>query len=309
MVVQHPWQALHIAASSGSYTLLRKLLENPNCDPFSTDFEGSTALHHALQADVFQFDIGVHYLNYVSCQHFLSKALPKANEKRLKDIQGCVDLLLLSGCDMFRGNEKMQIPYPEGKNAELLSWWSKKQTAEFGAIQDSLNAAANIISVTAALVATASFVGPLQPPLGYGSKDSTNQIQYDNFWVATFILCDSISFYLAIAAIIISLVPSLPMPQQSILSQIKSTRTVYTLGVALVFPSIIFVLLAFVSSTMAVVSVNITSAIGGKLTIASLVICGPLILVASFVFYIRLLGMVYPRNTWIKYMYKSTSFE
>lgn len=86
------------------------------------------------------------------------------------DRKGCIDLLLQAGNDMFRINKDRRVPYPRGalsSNPDFLSWWYEKQAKDFGAVQSSLNNAATTISVTVALVATTSFMGPLQPPQNY----------------------------------------------------------------------------------------------------------------------------------------------
>lgn len=309
--VKHAWKALHFAAASGSYNLLKMVIDNAQCDPFIADFQGNTALHYAMKVDAFQLQYNklLDRFTSVNCVHYKnsmrsSKVKEVLSEEDTIQRKGYINLLLQAGCDIFKANREKQTPYPIGKlsnNVEFLTWWYERQAKEFAAIQNSLTVAANAISVTATLVATASYVGPLQPPLGL---NSTNQVQYENVWVAIFVFCDTLSFYLAIVAIIFSLVPSLPMPQQAMVQELRRTRAMVTVAVGVLFPSIISVLIAFASSSMAVISANITSSVGGKLTMSTLAICGPLLLVAFFVFFSRLLRNIFPRHAWIKYMYQ-----
>jgi hypothetical protein len=142
----------------------------------------------------------------------LSKSYEMVQESKVTERQGCINLLLQAGCDIFRANNNNQVPYPMAfltEKKDFLSYWYAVQVEEFKAAQNNLNFAGNAIAVTAALVATASYVGPLQPPLGYGGD--SNQLQYGNIWVLLFIVFDTTSFYLAITAITVSLVPSFPV--------------------------------------------------------------------------------------------------
>ncbi|CAM6085277.1 unnamed protein product [Calypogeia fissa] len=63
---------------------------------------------------------------------------------------------------------------------EFVIWWDEKVAEhakqELEQEQVTIKAAPNAVAVTAALVATASYLGPFQPPLGYGA-DSMQQLQ------------------------------------------------------------------------------------------------------------------------------------
>lgn len=306
----HPWPAIHLAAHSGSYEMLKMFLDDPHCHHFIEDYEGNTALHHALK--VTKLDFNTHLLDYVSCKHILDtrKGNKDASKQHHVDIerQSCINLLIQAGYDLFKSNKHNQVPYPRGSlstNNAFLSWWNDKQTKEFGDIQNSLNIAANAISVTAALVATASFIGPLQPPLGY--CDDSKQVQDDNRWVRAFIFCNTMSFYLAIASITFSLMPCLPMPQQAMMDELRRTRKMVTIAVAILFPSTICVLVAFGVSSIAVVSYGRRSA-GQILTIVSTTLCAPFFLGGFFLFLIRLLGISFPANPYIRFIFNAASF-
>lgn len=87
-------------------------------------------------------------------------------------------------------------------NVKLGNKWMT-QEKEFSTTQNNLNFATNIMTVTETLVATASYVGPLQSHMHH----DVNQIQYENVWVNIFTVCDTLSFYFAIVAIRVSLIP------------------------------------------------------------------------------------------------------
>ncbi|CAM6129744.1 unnamed protein product [Calypogeia fissa] len=222
---EQPWPAFHLTATYGNYQTVKYLIDN-SFDPFVEDEDGNTALHCVMRDGILDGEkksikFRTHLLDYVSCKQLLMKDRRGMVDKRvddtfLADRKGCVDLLLQAGCDIFKSNRDKQVPYPEGRlssSPEFLSWYSK-QAKEFEAIQNGLFNAANAISITATLVAATSFVGPLQPPRSY-TDDC--QVDYEDGWVATFIFCNTLSFYLALAALIFSLIPALPVPQQAML--------------------------------------------------------------------------------------------
>ncbi|CAM6103581.1 unnamed protein product [Calypogeia fissa] len=311
------WPVLHLAATYGNYKTLKYLIDN-SFYPFVEDKDENTALHCVMTDGVLDenknpIKFRTHLLDYVTCKQLLLKDQRGKVDKRvgdtfLADRKGCVDLLLQAGCDIFKSNRDKQVPYPRGKlssSAEFLSWWYKKQAMEFAAIQNSLYNAANAISVTATLVATTSFVGPLQPPRSYTLD---RQVEYEDGWVATFVFCNTLSFYLAVVALIFSLIPALPVPQQAMFDELRRTRNMVTVAVGAVFLSILSILIAFASSSMAVVTPKLDSALGQNLTISSVSIGGFMILVALVFFIIRLLGICFPKSSRIRQLYLKTSF-
>ncbi|CAM6118547.1 unnamed protein product [Calypogeia fissa] len=307
-----PWPALHIAANAGNYEMVKMLLDDPGCDTYSEDWNGNTALHHAL-AVVTIGEFHPHLLQCTDCEHVQDNDPRNTQNKKiaeddpLTDRQGCINLLLRSGCDVFKTNKDGQPPHPQGKlinNSAFLSWWYGRQGKEFDATNSRLSSAANAISVVAALIATASYVGPLQPPMGYAGDPS--QIQDANVWVALFIVCDTMSFYLAIVAIILSLIPNLPMPQQDMEDEVRRTHRLVAMSVTALFPSIIFVLLAFTASSIAVVSANATP-IGRILSITTAFIGGFLCLMTFIISAFRLLAFAFPLRKWVKRMYSVTN--
>ncbi|CAM6114453.1 unnamed protein product [Calypogeia fissa] len=114
------------------------------------------------------------------------------------------------------------------------------------------------------------------------------------------------SFCLAIAAIILSLIPNLPKPPQHMKDEVRRTHRLVTISVTVLFPSIIFVLVAFTSSSIAVVSANATH-IGRTLSITTASTGGFLCLVTFIISAFRLLASAFPRNKWIRRIYSVTN--
>jgi hypothetical protein len=315
VTVQHLCHPLHLAASSGRYDMVKCFIDDLKCDPFLEDYEGNTALHHAMKMKEFEF--GTHLLNYVNVEQVIESKNSEVSwmskegildDNRIAERQGCINMLLRAGCDVFKANKKKQIPYPSGslKDKKFLSWWFDKQDKEFKATTNNLNFATNAIAVTAALVATTSYVGPLQPPQGF--DQNTGLIQYQNHWVSTFIVCDTLSFYLAIVAITLSLIPSLPMPQQAMLEELQRTRGMVILALAVLLPSLFFVFVAFACSSISTMSGEITSHVGGRFIIVSTVLGTVLCIWAFLLFFIRFFAFIYPKNSWIRRVYNLSDF-
>jgi len=73
-----------------------------------------------------------------------------------------------SGLDTDQRNKDRMTPTLHPSCPEKVqNWWLLKVAKEDQENKNKLITAANVVSVTAALVAMASFVGPLQPPLDY----------------------------------------------------------------------------------------------------------------------------------------------
>jgi len=87
--------------------------------------------------------------------------------------------------------------------------------------KNDLNAVGTGTAVVATLVATASFVGPLQPPLNYLAMSSGIAtldvgVQVTEFLIKVFLVNNSLSFYLAITSIMLAIMPSLPTPKEGL---------------------------------------------------------------------------------------------
>lgn len=307
-----------------------QLFTDAGHDPLAEDFYGNTALHYVTKGmSIVEGELGplsFGLVDFVNCQQIFewkvrikedrrASSNPEClmteqhlHEKALADRQGCTNFLMQQGCDIFKTNKIGEAPYPSGNaNPEFLKWWHEIQSKEFEAAQSAQSMAANAISVTAALVATASYVGPLQPPLGYTDDDPT-QLRLGITAVKVFIICDTMSFYLAVAAIIFALVPCLPMPQQPMKDELRRTRRMVNTAVCALFPSIICVVVAFAAGSIAVIRTNQSKWNFGGLTIGSAAVGGFICLIAIVIFTIRVLTIIFYRNKKIKKLYEATSF-
>lgn len=96
------------------------------------------------------------------------------------------------------------------------------------------------------------------------------------------------------------------MPQQPMLEELHCTRGMVILAVGILLPSIFFVFVAFASSSISVMSANITSETGGILTIVSTLTGVVLCIVAFTLFFICLLAFIYPENTSVRRLYDAS---
>ncbi|KAL3695463.1 hypothetical protein R1sor_009539 [Riccia sorocarpa] len=255
--------ALHYAATVANPATVTVILNSKKFDPLVEDLDGNNPLHYAAYAREAITVLTPHLLDIPNSYSPLvaqvktssgSTQNPAASASRR---QGCINLLLQAGIDIWKTNKEGNIADPGIRaSPEACSWWYEKVARETLETKQSLNAAANAVSVTAALVATASYVGPMQPPLGYvtGTDGAAEQIQVHLGSIRMFIICDTMAFYVALCAIMLSLIPSLPMPQESMLDELVSTRRAVTLAVAFLIVSITAIIFAFASASVAVIS-------------------------------------------------------
>ncbi|KAL3679539.1 hypothetical protein R1sor_022495 [Riccia sorocarpa] len=259
--------AVHIAASRADPEMLRIILESGKFDPHYVNGDGNTLLHAAVECKDLQ-STPVMLIDYAEIpstrfeklhDREQSSAMDQQKDKqRLLESrrQGCVNLLLQEGVDIWQKNNSGRIPDP-GPNAspDYNLWWYQEQRRETQDQKTSFSGAAAAISVTAALVATASYVGPLQPPLGYSSEDVDQiaKVQAGILPVRIFFVCNTMAFYLAVAAVVLSLTPSLPMPHESIREELKRIRRSVTWSLIFLILSLISILLAFGSASVVVI--------------------------------------------------------
>ncbi|KAL2642695.1 hypothetical protein R1flu_010282 [Riccia fluitans] len=307
--------ALHYAAIIGNPAPVRIILNSRKFDPLVEDLDGNNPLHYAAYARESIPLLSPHLLDIPNSYSPLLPKIksftdsnapdPAAGESRR---QGCINLLLQAGIDIWKANKEGNIADPGMRASPVAcSWWYEKLARETSETKQSLNAAANAVSVTAALVATASYVGPLQPPLGYlsGTDGTAEQIQVQLTSIRMFIVCDTVAFYVALCAIMLSLIPSLPMPQESMLDELVSTRRAVTLAVAFLILSIIAIIFAFASASVAVIS----SGDGGSWDFRGLS-WGPIVVGSVFcalIMYmicLRLIRLILHKNFWFRRNYR-----
>jgi hypothetical protein len=223
-----------------------------------------------------------------------------AKNPSYKGRESCISILVQAGVDVWEKDDGGNFPEP-GRLASSKNHlsWQKKVEIETLEAKKSLNEAGNAISVVAALVATASYVGPLQPPLGYAD----DFVQTSNLSIRIFMVTNSVSFYLAIASIMFAVVPSLPMPQEGIYEEWQRTRKTIGIAISLLLMSVLGVLISFTAASNAVVSKEYSWRHGG-LTFYPTVVAGLVCLIGIIWFFIRLLRLVFPHNVRIRHLYQ-----
>ena len=197
------------------------------------------------------------------------------------------------------------IPDP-GRDAsdEARLWWYDRVAKETLEAKNSFNAAGNATAVVAALVATASFVGPLQPPLGYGTDTSTvltlDRIQVTKLSIRIFFISNSLSFYLALASIMLAIMPSLPMPHEGLRDELHRSRRTVALAISVLLLSILSILVSFTCSSIT----GIPDDYSWGLKFYPVFIGGLACLIVIFLFFLRLLRLVFSTNGRIKGLYQ-----
>lgn len=229
-----------LAASSGNTKILRHLMNHLRYHPYKSDCSKRTSLHYAVVGNleprnddgctskttiqprqtypyVWPVDVpNVLWLDEV----YESSPQVKGVNKGYSGRKVCINMLLQAGVDLWEKDKKGRFANPGRKisDEDFLTWWHEKFAKETLKTTNSLCQAGNAISVMASLIATASYVGPLQPPHSYGpdqslqppTSDTTNYVHFWDRYIMVFLGCNSMSFYFAIASIMLSIVPSLP---------------------------------------------------------------------------------------------------
>ena len=249
--------ALHLAALGGKPRAVKALLKNKKIDPFGVDSDGNTALHYAHMS--FNYEDGYVLWKYVNVTQRFGN-LPVDDSKNYAGIIGCIDLLLQAGLDMDQPNNEGKTPhFPSQTPPDVQRWWYDKVTSELQVTKNNLSAATNAVSVTAALVATTSFVGPLQPPLGLSTNTDKENLwllgysQVNHAAIDVFLFFDSLSFYLAIASIMLALIPSLPIQREGVFLGVKKAQRYLQGAVVLLFASIISLICTFSAASWVIV--------------------------------------------------------
>ena len=300
--------AIHLAAASGDPETLRLFITNQQFDPLVTCW-GATSLHFAVASrrpTLFQTldDKPTYISNFIlTMKDFGAMAsYSKGKGKGAKDAsyeerEACISILVHAGVDVWQKDDGGNFPEPGSfaSSANRLSW-QRMVASETLEAKKNLNEAGNAISV---LVATASYVGPLQPPLGYAD----DFVQTSNLSVRIFMVTNTISFCLAIASIMFAVVPSLPMPQEGIYEEWRRTRRTIGIAISLLLMSVVGVLISFAASSNAVVSEEYSLRHGG-LTFYPAVVGGLVCLIGILWFFIRLLRLIFPKNVTIRNLYR-----
>ena len=302
-----------IICASGDPETLRLFITNQQFDPLAT-CRGATSLHFAVASSPpFSFSLfrprqhtyisnSVFQLeDFGDCSNYEIAKQKGAKNSSYKGREACISILVQAGVDVWEKDDGNNFPKP-GRSASdenHLSWQNmvEKETLE---AKKSLNEAGNAISVVATLVATASYMGPLQPPLGYAD----DFVQTSNLSIRIFMVTNSVSFYLAIASIMFAVVPSLPMPQEGIYEEWQRTRQTIGIAISLLLMSVLGVLISFIAACNAVVSEEYSWRHGG-LTFYPAVVACLVCLIGIMWFFIRLLRLIFPKSVMIRQLYQS----
>jgi len=317
---------LATAALSGNVQILQLFLQkddvdklNDVCDPF-----GAPPLHLALNHSEFfiwcgasrSFDEWLHCNDFISIQS-LEENLRKQHKEKDSAIaiiktnandtrKACVNLLLQAGADILAIDKKGSIAQPEFNETKI--WWYELVAKETLNIKNDLNAAGTGTAVVAALVATASFVGPLQPPLNYVAMSSGTatvdvEVQVTELLIKVFLVTNSLSFYLAITSIMLAIMPSLPIPKEGLVfgpcDDLKRSRRTISVAIGMLLASIISVLVSFAASSLAVIPLQHRSLMAYSTSIGGLICC-----VGILFFFLRFLRLICRRNTFIRKLYQ-----
>ena len=296
--------ASHLAAASGNPEAVQAFLVNKHFDVLIQSSEDrQNALHFAADATVVE-DMRI-LTDFVSPEQLEKRARKTINpSKGYSGKRVCISLLLQAGIDIYEGDKSGSTPNPGPLASEDdRVWWYEKVGRETLEVKNNLTAAANATSVIAALVATASFVGPLQPPLSYGAYEDSS-MQYVHITISSvrvFITCNGFSFYLAVASILMAMIPSLPMPRESLLDELRRIQRTVSVAISFLIVSIISVLISFAAASIAVMPEEWHYQ---RLTYSSVILGGFICLGVLFLLCLRLLRLVFPKSEFIRLLYK-----
>ncbi|KAG0588739.1 hypothetical protein KC19_2G265600 [Ceratodon purpureus] len=311
--------AIVCAALTGQVEAIQTILKFPVYDPIVGDVLNGTALHVAVKQSNLKVK-DLEHLQILASMHTLPNSQPfqrlKEDISRCKgnlvvprmysaSEKSCINLLLQAGIDIWTPHPRTkQFPTPGPlADDDANTWWYDKVVKEVVDAKTSVSYAANATSVVAALVATASFIGPFQPPLGYSSLDG--YIQSDRSPAQVYLVCNSLSFFFSVASILMALLPAIPMPKESLYDELLRSQRCLKASAFMLLVSIMCVLISFSSASIAVVSSDWYQK---QIVVASIVFGGAVCIVVLMVYIIRLLRMLFHRNAGIrrrfaKYMY------
>jgi hypothetical protein len=188
--------ALHLAAASGVPEVLRMMFMTEEFDPIKLTPHKRTPIHFALDYSTAKFNNEVevevkekstdtneesmpmwYRSSYIDPFAIDTKTRPDKElcpelARHDEGRPACITMLMQAGVDIWQRDDERSLaePGPEA-STDLRTWWYGTIARDISEAKKDLNDAANAISVVAALVATVSYVGPLQPPLGYGTTD------------------------------------------------------------------------------------------------------------------------------------------
>jgi hypothetical protein len=233
---------------------------------------------------------------------------PNINRHQYSARQACANLLLQAGADILATDKNGCMADPGAMAPDQARiWWYELVAKETLNIKNNLNVAGSGTAVVATLVATASFVGPLQPPHNYvamspGTATIDVGVQVTELLIKVFLVSNSLSFYLAITSIMLAIMPSLPIPKEGLVSgpcnDLKRSRRTISIAIGMLLVSIISVLISFAASSLLVIPSQHRGLIAYSTLIGGSICC-----IGILFFSLRFLRLIFPRNTFIKKLY------
>jgi hypothetical protein len=153
--------------------------------------------------------------------------------------RACILMLLQAGVDLTQEDNYKKVPDIGPTNdTEYQIWWYNTVVKDTMDKKSGFNQAASALAVVGTLVATTSYIGPLQPPMTY---DGNGYVRLGVKLVEVFMVSNSLAFYLAMTSVIFAVVPALPMPRESELSELKRAQHIVASSLGLLLLSIIFI--------------------------------------------------------------------
>lgn len=271
----------------------------------SVTIQGCTALHFVVDGSPLimrEYDeVLLKKSNFYDIRDYAEAPYKIQNGPTDKDRELCIAILIQAGLDVWQKNDNNKFPEP-GPHTSLgvRHFWQQKLLSETQDAKNNLNLTGNAISVVSALVATASYVGPLQPPLGLDS----NSVQDESLPVRIYMVTNILSFYMAVASIIFAVVPSLPMPQEGLYEEWQRCQKTIVVAIHLLLLSVLNILISFGAASNAVISNEYSWQHKGLVFYPTL-LGGLLCTIAICSFYLRLFRLTFVRNLTIKHVYHS----
>lgn len=321
----HHWNssAIHRAAVTGRSETVQMILRYPIYDPICQNRYG-TALHALVGMDVRSSENSDRFSNLNGYNQLrmvkelaLHNALPSSpafkriqKDFHLLDVVGnvprmftddektCINLLIQGGIDVWTTHQYVNGRFPtvsaKGNN-EARAWWGEKVVKEVEIKKASITTAANATAVIGALVATTSFIGPLQPPSSYGVEG--DYIHMSRKAIQVYLVCNNFSFFFSIASILMAVLPAIPMSKESLYDEMLRSERCLKTSVAFLLVSIMCIIASFSSASIAVVYPEWHSR---KFAILSIALGVVLCLFVLVIHIIRLLRMVFHKSNWLR---------
>lgn len=114
---------------------------------------------------------------------------------------------------------------------------------------------------------------------------------------------NTLAFYLAVASVMFAVVPSLPMPQEGVIDELRRARHTVSTSLFLLLASIGCILVSFAAATAVVVD-NEHYYVASDFLLTPSVIGWFFCLIAMVSFFIRVMRLVFYRNSVMRQIYK-----